>query len=525
MRNCSKDKWAMFYTSLLLPLKEKENFIGKGGVCQELKKLSKEEHNCPDGRRRKISLRTLKRRYKRMTGDFRDQMRKIRKDKGKSRVIKEAAIKRAVEIKKDQPDRSCKTIIDVLEKEGYAKNIKISTLSRHLLLEGAATKIINKNQGKIRRPFSVKTVGDLFVGDFENGPYVLHNGTSVPTYLSAFIDHKSRYVLGARYYLAGTLDILADSFLRAITEGGIPKRVYVDNAKVYRSNAFKEACLKLQTRLIFRKPYEPEGGGVIERFFQTCQKQFEQEVRTHKILNLNELNERFFAWLQIRYHKAVHSTIKAIPEKVFEEARTNFRFISSDLIKELFYLEEERVVDKKFAWISFKGHYYEVNKEYRGQKVKIYYDPFDFEEIEIYTQAGQYICTSKKGAENRKPKKELNQDYERPKSKIDYLGMLVAEHKEELRKQGLYPADQKSIIKKNRGFSFLEFCRLSAKLLGRQQNSFSNEEIEKLKKVYKSTKKINSEIVIKSAEQNSSKTLSELIYYIKQEIRGGKENE
>ena len=57
--------------------------------------------------------------------------------------------------------------------------------------------------------------GALWVGDFEHGPPVMHQGRSVKTHLSAWIDCHSRYIVEARYYVRENLDILLDSLLRA----------------------------------------------------------------------------------------------------------------------------------------------------------------------------------------------------------------------------------------------------------------------------------------------------------------------
>jgi len=91
----------------------------------------------------------------------------------------------------------------------------------------------------VRKRWSREHTHDLWVGDFEEGPYVLVDGEAVATYLSAFIDCHSRYVVEARYYLRQNLDILIDSLLRAWAVHGACKQLYLDNAKVYHANALK----------------------------------------------------------------------------------------------------------------------------------------------------------------------------------------------------------------------------------------------------------------------------------------------
>ena len=59
----------------------------------------------------------------------------------------------------------------------------------------------------------------------------MHQGRSVKTHLSAWIDCHSRYIVEARYYVRENLDILLDSLLRAWGNRSASRELYVDNAK------------------------------------------------------------------------------------------------------------------------------------------------------------------------------------------------------------------------------------------------------------------------------------------------------
>ncbi|WP_230408017.1 DDE-type integrase/transposase/recombinase [Candidatus Kuenenia stuttgartiensis] len=100
---------------------------------------------------------------------------------------------------------------------------------------------------------------------------MLVDGEALPTNLCLFIDCYSRYVVEGRYYLKQTLDILIDSLIRAWTIHGSPKELYLDNAKVYHSDALRSACYNLGIKLIHRPPRDPAPGGLVERFFGTSQ--------------------------------------------------------------------------------------------------------------------------------------------------------------------------------------------------------------------------------------------------------------
>lgn len=111
-----------------------------------------------------------------------------------------------------------------------------------------------------------------------------------------------------RYYPYENTDTLIDSLLRAWTVHGSSTEIYVDNGKVYHSKALTVACAQLQIRKLHRPPREPQPGGLIERFFQTVQSQFESEVRACRTITLTELNEHFSNWLKVDYHQTAHSS-------------------------------------------------------------------------------------------------------------------------------------------------------------------------------------------------------------------------
>ncbi len=147
----------------------------------------------------------------------------------------------------------------------------------------------------------------------------MENGQVVPTYLSAFIDCHSRYVVEALYYFMQNPDVLIDSLIRALAKHGAPLQLYVDRAKVYLANALQAACYRLNIKLLHRPPEDLPAGGLIERLLQTIQIQLEAEIRASDILTLQQLN-RALAWLAVSYHKTIHSETKQPPELRYQRA-------------------------------------------------------------------------------------------------------------------------------------------------------------------------------------------------------------
>jgi len=210
-----QEKWAIFWCDLLSPVIYGE--IEPELTHRFLKQIAGKKLCFPDGRIGKPALSTLKRKLKKYcTGGFDAMARKKRNDAGNPRQVSAEVIKKAIELKKDQPRRSPQAINRFL-KDIYGQTVPRSTLYRHLKDAHATRLKLGVIQKKVRKRFSRDHTHDLWVGDFEDGPYVLENHQVLPTYLSAFIDCHSRYAVEARYYLRENLDVLIDSFIHFTT--------------------------------------------------------------------------------------------------------------------------------------------------------------------------------------------------------------------------------------------------------------------------------------------------------------------
>ncbi len=227
--NKKQEKWAIFWCDLLSPIIYEQ--IEPEQINRYLKAKAQQDLQFPDGRVGKASLKTLRRKLNGYReGGFDALARKKRIDRGKPRNFSQEVIDKAIELKKEQPHRS-ECIINRFLEEMYSVSVPKTTLYRHLKNAGATRLKLGIAKTKIRKRWSRDHTHDLWVGDFEEGPYVLDNGNVVPTYLSAFIDCHSRYIVDARYYFRQNLDVLIDSFIRALCVHGAPQQLYVDYAE------------------------------------------------------------------------------------------------------------------------------------------------------------------------------------------------------------------------------------------------------------------------------------------------------
>ena len=519
--NQKQEKWAVFWCDLLSPIIYSE--IEQEQTHQYLRELASKAVLFPNGETKKPSLSTLKRKLKKyQEGGFYALLRKNRDDCGKARAVSNEIIARAVELKKEQPLRSHKTINRFLQDQ-FGKTIPKSTLYWHLKNNGATRIKLGIVKKKVRGRWTRDNTHDLWVGDFEEGPYVIENGEIVPTYLSIFIDAHSRYVVEGRYYFRQNLDILIDSLIRALSKHGAPLGLYVDNAKVYHSHGLKRACHIMKTRLVFRPVREPESGGLIERIIQTAQNQFETEVRAGDILTLEQLNRGLSAWLSVAYHKDIHSEIKTSPDEKMKAGLRGIRYVDMNEIISAFMQRVERTVNKTFSDVRLNNRYYKVDPNLRGDKVQVAFDPFsNSDKVEIYGLRGELLGSGTRHF--REPGQHNQPTHSQGKPEHDYIELLKRKHKQQLDEQ-VKGIDYRKVVQK-RDWPFHEFAKTFAYFLGKKGSltSFNADELESLRKLFNISTGIDKAMLKQAVENAHCKSFAYIVYELKQLIKQKKEN-
>ena len=128
--NARQEEEAVFWCGLLASVLFGR--LDKGEERRELREISNREVMFPNGRKRKPSLSTLKRKLKKYRhGGFTAMARQPRNDRGKPRAVPAEVIATAIAAKKEQPRRSPVMLNQILEQR-HGKTVSRSTLYRHL---------------------------------------------------------------------------------------------------------------------------------------------------------------------------------------------------------------------------------------------------------------------------------------------------------------------------------------------------------------------------------------------------------
>lgn len=331
-----------------------------------------------------ISERTIRRWISRYKEEGFEGLKPRAPESGGVSKIPEELIQEAIRLRREVPRRSIPEIIRILEWKGKAEPgfLRKSTLQDQLQMRGYSSRQMRtyaKNNTSARR-FQKPWRNYLWQSDIKYGIYI--NGQ--PTYMVCFLDDCTRNILHSEFY--DTLDqtIVQDCFRKALLKYGAPDSVYFDNGKQFRTHWMKRACGKLGIRLLYAKPYNPEGKGKQERYNQTVDS-FLEEALLEKPKDLQELNRLYRVWMEECYLNLPHSALDGkTPREAYESDTRELRLLSSDIIADAFLSCEKRRVDKG-GCISFQGQKYEVELGLSmiHQEVDVVYDPSDISVLTI----------------------------------------------------------------------------------------------------------------------------------------------
>jgi hypothetical protein len=426
---------ALFRWGVIAPVADRDDFA-PGEVMKIVREIAQTTHYLPGSGPVRVGERTVFAWLKAYRHGGIEALRpRHRKDRGTPRAVSGELIERAIQLRKEGPERWTSTLIDILRLEGAFEGKTIphrATLDRHLALQGASRRQMGILAAKRTIKMRFEQFGDLWVGDYHHGPLVLGpDGRPRTSKLGAFIDHCTRYPVADRYYLSEELPTLRDTMLRAFLRWGLAKIIYVDRGSVYRSDQLAYSLRMVESNLVHSRAYYSQGRGVIERWWQEAD-QFEAEVRRlDTLLTIHEINNRWEAYRELRYCQEVHSELGRTPAEAIAEVIP--KPIDPAVARRLFLVRENRKVDRKDACVSVLGQRFVCDSALRGRKVQVYFDPADLSSVNIFVE-GKRVQNALPQQPGEPPEPHTQPPEKVPQS-VDYLGMLRSDFDQKLLEQ------------------------------------------------------------------------------------------
>jgi transposase InsO family protein len=376
-------------------------------VCGEYKSDQKEiirrgilakTHTTPSGQVWHVAERTLRTwvaRY-RLSG-LKGLHDKRRSTRGRYKAIPSDILEAARKKRKELNSRSIKDILHQLDVQGIdVSKVSKTTLNVHLNRLGAKKEKPYSEQGAFQR-WQKEHINQLWQSDCSDGIW-LPDPTGLKrdkqTSLITFIDDCSRLCTHGEFYWTQKLGDLLDCFKKAVTKRGKTSVCYMDNGSIYRSKQWKSVCAELGIDQKFTEKGNPPGKGKQERHYLTIQRSFYKEAQHAGLQTLEELNEFFWAWLDQRYHREEHESLKTTPLARWEkEAETRIERVAQERLSEALKLRANRKVNFKTALISVNGLKYQASKRLGGENVQVRWEFDTTDRVEVWQQ-GDYVETA-----------------------------------------------------------------------------------------------------------------------------------
>ena len=302
------------------------------------------------------------------------------------------------------------------------------TLQTHFARQGLNIRADGRTPGKVYGRFEASVRNELWTGDGLQGPK-LAGSHARRAVLLAFIDDHSRLLVGWRWGTGEDVFRLEAALRAGLMSRGVPEAILVDRGSAFVSHQLLRACAMLGVRLIHASPRAATTKGKIERFFRTVRDQFLVEIDDG--IELAELNRLFSAWLEVVYHRRIHSETGTSPLTRFEQAGAP-PLPTPALLREAFLWSEERTVTKT-ATVALHGNQYEIDPALVGRKVELVFDPFDLTRIEVRYQHRPFgTATPLKVGRHVHPQAQRELPPPPTGTGIDYLKLLAERRDAEL---------------------------------------------------------------------------------------------
>lgn len=391
------DPKALFRLSVLGPLVSRER-LERGELQQIIRELAQRDYAIPDSKRRHLGEKTIEAWYYAWKiGGIVALQSKTRGDSGQSKIaplVQEAVLA----AKRDNPRRSIRQIVRLLEAAGTVPRQSLSRSATHRLLRqhGLSQIAGSAHLPEERRSFSAEFAGSIWYGDVMHGPRVPHKGQLRKTYLVSLIDDASRLVAHSAFCLGETALDVEGVLKQALLRRGCPIKLVVDNGAAYRAHTLQGVCARLGIHLIFCRPYAPEGKGKLERWHRTCRDQFLSELDARRITDLADLNARLWAWLEQVYHQSGHAGLGGMtPLARYQRDLPRIRSLGAKAaqLDALFHHRVARSV-KKDGTVSYLGRRFEVPYELSGKDVRLVVDPHAQRVVGVEDDAGVSLGTA-----------------------------------------------------------------------------------------------------------------------------------
>jgi len=387
-------------------------------------------HAHPGGDERRYSRNTLDRWIRAWRAAGLDGLRpQARADTGVVRRHPEL-FDEAAALRLELPTRSAAAIADIIWHR-HGVRVAERTLRAQLRRRGLHREALAAEPRAFGR-YEAAHPNERWITDVLVGPWVPHPkvAVSIRAKLFLIVDDQSRLLVHGRFMGAENTRAGQDVLRAAIVRRGLPEVLYTDQGAPFANHMLARTCAVLGIRLVHSAPYSPQGRGKQERLNRYIRERFIAEATHVGIEGLDELNDRFGAWVDQVANRRTHAETGEAPEARWS-AGDPPRAAEGPVLAEAFRWSAQRRVTRS-ATVAMDANHYSVDPALVGRRVELRFNPEDLSAIEVFVEgrpagvATPFVIghhTHKAVPQAARPAP--------PATGVDYLGLVAAAHEAE----------------------------------------------------------------------------------------------
>lgn len=242
-------------------------------------------------------------------------------------------------------------------------------------------------EARERRSFEVGHVHALWHSDFHKGSrrVVDDEGVWHTPVLLAFLDDHSRIVCHAQWFLHENSEAYIHALVQAICKRGLPRALLTDNGGPMTCAEVTEGLPRLSVLPHTTLPYCPEQNGKQESFWGQVEGRLLAMLEGEPALSLELLNRATQAWVEVEYHRRLHSEIATTPfDRLLNAPSVGRPSPSVDALRRAFRREVSRTQRRSDGTITVAGVRFEMPARFRAlTRPTIRYASWDLSSVDL----------------------------------------------------------------------------------------------------------------------------------------------
>lgn len=268
------------------------------------------------------------------------------------------------------------------------------------------------------RGYEAEYVNALWHLDFHHGSrrVLLPNGQWAYPLLLAISDDRSRLCCHGQWYLAEGAEELCHGLSQGFQKRDLPRELMSDNGSAMLAAETTQGLTRLSILHQTTLPYSPYQNAKQEAFWNQIEGRLLPMLEGVADLTLAQLNEATLAWIEMEYHRSVHSETGQTPvHRYLHDTNVGRPCPDTEKLKLAFTTEVQRVQRRSDGTLSLEGVRFEIPSRYAHlEKLSVRYASWDLSAVYLSDlHTGSILCRlypqdKKKNAQgHRAPKTPL----------------------------------------------------------------------------------------------------------------------